>query len=81
MEFLFFFFSSSSSCHFEGLCPSGKAWFDLPTANNVAHGQAECSNMGICNRVTGVCSCHSGFTGSSCERGTCYLSLLLLSAF
>jgi hypothetical protein len=28
------------------VCPSGTAWFDEPTADNVAHGEyRECSNM------------------------------------
>jgi hypothetical protein len=30
----------------EMVCPSGVAWFDLPSANNVAHASfTECSNM------------------------------------
>ena len=29
------------------VCPSGRAWVDLPSENNVAHGNfTECSNMG-----------------------------------
>lgn len=37
-------------------CPSGKSWFSLPTADEAAHAVlAECSNMGICNRVFGLC--------------------------
>ena len=55
-----------------GLCPSGNAWVDYPTDNNVAHAAlTECSNMGICNRITGRCSCREGFTGEACQRLAC----------
>lgn len=53
-------------------CPTGKAWFDEPYANNAAHARgAECSNMGMCNRLTGRCTCRDNFTGAACERMTC----------
>lgn len=52
-------------------CPSFKAWADVPSAYNVAHAVAECSNRGTCNRVTGVCTCFDGFTGSACEKSRC----------
>lgn len=45
---------------------------DYPTANNTAHAAlTECSNMGVCNRSSGRCSCRSGFTGEACQRLTC----------
>ena len=31
----------------------------------------ECSNMGICNRITGTCSCIDGFEGSACSIMSC----------
>ncbi len=52
-------------------CPSGKAWADVPAADMTAHQPAECSNRGICNRVTGQCSCFDGFTGDACNRNKC----------
>lgn len=53
-----------------GECPKGKAWFDLPTSDDVAHQLAECSNAGVCDRLKGDCICLSGFTGAACNRST-----------
>lgn len=53
------------------VCPNGTAWIDYPTANNVAHGLAPCSNMGTCDTTTGKCACREGFTGHSCNRILC----------
>ncbi len=33
-----------------------------------AHANAECSNMGKCNRATGECQCFKPFTGAACEK-------------
>ena len=52
-------------------CPVGKSWFSMPTSDNAAHADAECSDMGKCNRETGVCDCADGFTGGACEYLTC----------
>ena len=52
-------------------CPYGEAWFDFPTEDGRAHGMAECSNMGVCDRTKGECLCEVGFTGSACERLDC----------
>jgi hypothetical protein len=56
------------------VCPSGTAWFDKATADNVAHGTAECSNAGTCNRATGECKCFEGFEGNACQRTACACS-------
>jgi hypothetical protein len=53
------------------LCPNGTAWADYPTAVDEAHAMAECSNMGICNRASGVCKCRTGFMGSACQFTRC----------
>ena len=48
-------------------CPYGNAWSDIPTRPNFAHGFAECSNQGICDREKGTCNCR---TGSPAQRAT-----------
>ena len=54
-------------------CPLDVAWFTLPAATDTAHisEQVECANMGVCDRVLGVCTCATGFTGTSCARMVC----------
>jgi len=52
-------------------CPTGPAWGNIPTSATAAHGVAECSNMGHCDRTTGMCRCLKGFTGKACERKGC----------
>ena len=49
----------------------GSAWFDEPTASDTAHGLAVCSNMGTCDRSTGLCTCRLGFIGPACEIKDC----------
>lgn len=53
------------------LCPLGPAWADVAVGIDIAHQPAECSNMGICDRTTGLCTCQFGFGGSACERKEC----------
>lgn len=53
------------------VCPSFKAWGDVPSSTTTAHAVAECSNRGTCDRTTGICSCFPGYTGSACERTKC----------
>jgi len=55
----------------ELICPFGPAWTDQAIATDDAHNEAECSNMGICDRTTGLCQCREGFEGKACERKTC----------
>ena len=38
---------------------------------NEGHFYSECSNKGMCDRVTGECACYDGYTGSSCQRTVC----------
>lgn len=35
------------------------------------HPWAECSNKGLCDRSTGLCSCFTGYEGIACQRTTC----------
>eukprot|EP00617_Octactis_speculum_P024944 CAMPEP_0185768946 /NCGR_PEP_ID=MMETSP1174-20130828/53165_1 /TAXON_ID=35687 /ORGANISM="Dictyocha speculum, Strain CCMP1381" /LENGTH=665 /DNA_ID=CAMNT_0028453853 /DNA_START=292 /DNA_END=2289 /DNA_ORIENTATION=+ len=54
------------------ICPFGIAWTDVALAADDAHNEAECSNRGLCDRTTGICSCEDGrFEGAACERKTC----------
>lgn len=52
------------------ICPYGRAWGGELTASNL-HGYAECSNVGECDRKTGLCKCMEGFTGQGCRRSVC----------
>jgi hypothetical protein len=52
-------------------CPFGAAWFDTPSDVDVAHGDAECSNKGSCDRKSGKCICEESFEGIACERMSC----------
>jgi hypothetical protein len=50
------------------LCPSGTAWVDFPSSTNIAHAPfTECSNMGSCNRTSGICECNFGYYGPACD--------------
>lgn len=53
------------------ICPSDRAWADQAIGIDNAHNLAECSNMGICDRQTGLCQCREGFEGKACERQSC----------
>jgi len=52
-------------------CPKGKAWAGDPIAANDAHPPLECSNKGVCDRVTGECECFENYDGMACERTVC----------
>lgn len=55
----------------ERICPSDRAWADVPSSSTTAHAITECSNRGTCDRSTGICSCFEGFTGAACQRNKC----------
>lgn len=55
----------------EFTCPFGHAWADMATGIDDAHNEAECSNMGICDRAVGTCTCQTGFVGKACDRKEC----------
>jgi hypothetical protein len=52
-------------------CPFGPSWWAEPQGGGVAHAEAECSNMGECERNSGICDCRSGFGGEACEKLLC----------
>jgi hypothetical protein len=63
---------TGSDCS-QRVCPMDVAWFGFPTFTDIAHvyESVECSNMGQCDRSTGVCTCEEGFTGSACNKLNC----------
>jgi hypothetical protein len=52
-------------------CPKGKAWTDSPVGIDDAHNLAPCSNRGLCDTTTGLCTCSSGYEGAGCDRLSC----------
>ena len=53
-------------------CPNGTAWFDEAYAVDTAHRpETECSNRGVCDELTGACTCDPRFEGEACERLKC----------
>eukprot|EP01038_Epipyxis_sp_PR26KG_P005240 gene5240-7282_t len=61
----------------EKTCPSGLAWFGYPSSDNQAHDQyEECSNMGLCDKITGKCVCRQNFYGEACQYLSCGGGLL-----
>jgi len=44
---------------------------DLQKLTDSAHYYMECSNKGVCDRSTGVCTCYSGYDGVACQRASC----------
>ena len=62
-----------------GVCPNGVAWADKPYATDSAHRIVECSNAGVCDRMSGTCQCYDGFTGNACQRSKFFLSEIFLS--
>ena len=55
----------------ERSCAYGPAWADKAYSSNAAHTDVECSNAGLCDRITGLCTCFEGFTGQACQRTRC----------
>ena len=55
-------------------CPMGVAWVAPPTPEAMAanlHPRMECSNKGLCDRRTGLCTCFPGYDGHACHRHAC----------
>uniref|UniRef100_A0A7S4T8L0 EGF-like domain-containing protein n=1 Tax=Ditylum brightwellii TaxID=49249 RepID=A0A7S4T8L0_9STRA len=52
-------------------CPLGHSAAVIPTSTNDAHGASECSNNGLCNRLSGECVCFELWEGSACQRRKC----------
>jgi hypothetical protein len=57
-------------------CPRGISWTKPAIVSGdglyCAHLQGqECSDMGLCDRTTGQCTCFAGYTGAACQRTSC----------
>jgi hypothetical protein len=53
------------------VCPKGKSWADVAVGTDDAHNMATCSDMGLCDYITGTCECFDGFEGDACQRSVC----------
>lgn len=51
-------------------CPRGMSWKE-PATGSKHQPNVECSDSGVCDRLTGECSCFAGYEGSACQRSTC----------
>lgn len=51
-------------------CPRGTSWKE-PAAGSKHKTAVECSDAGICDRLTGECTCFPGYEGSACQRTAC----------
>jgi hypothetical protein len=53
-------------------CPTSRAWFDEAISTTEAHlPETECSAMGHCDRLTGLCHCREGYSGAACQYLDC----------
>lgn len=52
-------------------CPFGQSWWGEARGSDKGHALAECSNMGECERNSGLCDCREGFGGNACEKLLC----------
>lgn len=43
----------------------------VPSDANTAHPLVECAGRGACDRKSGECKCHAGYTGDACQRTAC----------
>eukprot|EP00924_Labyrinthula_sp_SR-Ha-C_P008658 augustus_masked-scaffold_37-processed-gene-2.24-mRNA-1 protein AED:0.20 eAED:0.20 QI:0/-1/0/1/-1/1/1/0/660 len=66
---------SSSAYYLQSDAHPGGTWESWPsthsTSNDEGHFYMECSNRGICDRQTGLCTCFNGYEGASCRRSVC----------
>ena len=53
------------------VCPKGRSWADIAAGTDDAHNLATCSDMGLCDYITGTCECFDGFEGDACQRSVC----------
>jgi len=56
-----------------GLVESGPEGLDtdLRVVTEAAHEYMVCSNKGMCDEVTGTCTCLPGYSGHACQRADC----------
>jgi len=61
------------------VCPKALSWFSNPSLSELLFlslkfddiFMVECSDMGLCNRLTGECYCNVGFEGHACDKMSC----------
>jgi len=51
-------------------CPRGISFTTVSSAT-FHEVSVECSDAGVCDRATGMCTCYEGHEGSACQRTTC----------
>lgn len=60
---------------FLGVCPYGHPYVDplvkTDEIDESKHSYLECSGQGECDRASGICQCHPGYTGDACQREKC----------
>ena len=60
----------------------GRAIGGLAKTKTSAHYEiVECSNMGVCDRMTGTCKCNSPFTGAACNLCKFMLRFIIITCF
>lgn len=57
----------------ERACPRAAAWvsYGAGGTDDVHSVEAECSGVGSCDAVRGLCACQSGFSGAACQTLAC----------
>ena len=56
-------------------CPFGPSWLAVPVEHYTRNAQfEECSDMGHCDMLSGICKCRDGYEGAACERIGCPMS-------
>ena len=54
------------------LCPVGKVWFaEALSSTERDTSYAECSGAGVCDRLSGDCTCEKWAAGRACEKMAC----------
>jgi hypothetical protein len=56
-------------------CPVGYSFIPLATTSDIPYSQKfqykECSNRGLCDRISGKCKCFENYEGIACDRMVC----------
>ncbi len=66
-ELILYYYVGVSTFHMD----RSSSWTGTVVKSNDIHPLSECSNRGICDRLTGMCECFDNFEGLACERTIC----------